>query len=364
MQRLTRLKPTAVICPWAVVVLLSGQGCATAKPSYTSSYGTLKQAASASGRLVGSEVEAELLRSDAAYAAVVKREFNVIVPQNEMKFGWVNKDRSWYDFSDADTIVKFAQKNGMKVRGTTLAWHRNYPDWLKEGSFTGDELREILLNHIRVEVTHFRSNFPGRVFAWDVVNEAFDKDGKLRDEMIWSRIGNSSGDYIPLAFKTAKDADPGAEMFYNDFNTEELNQKSDAVYALLLSLKSAGVPVDGVGFQMHLDYREKLDMDSVRKNMERFTKLGLKIQITEFDYLLPESPSESLLEREAKAYHDFAALCVSIPACEAFVSWGFTDAHSWIPEFFSGYGSALYFDEQYGPKRAYAGLLSGLGPER
>lgn len=344
---------------WLMIPLTLGLGTG-ALDAFAKSASSLSQAAMVSHRLVGSEVEAKLLRSDPTYVSIVRREFNVVVPQNEMKFGWVSRKRGEYDFTDADFIVDFAQKNRMKVRGTTLAWHRNYPRWLWDTNFSGDELKKILLEHIATEVGHFAFKFPGRVFVWDVVNEAIGPNGKPRPETIWSKIGQNPGDYIPLAFQAARKADPTSELFYNDYGIEEVNSKSDAVYELLKSLKAGGVPIDGIGFQMHIGFREPLQMDSVRKNMERFSKLGLKIQITEFDYLLPNNPSQELLERQARAYHDAAALCVSTPACEAFLSWGFTDAHSWIPDFFPGYGSALYFDEKYQPKPAYQGLLSGL----
>jgi endo-1,4-beta-xylanase len=195
------------------------------------------------------------------------------------------------------------------------------------------------------------------------VNEAVEKDGKLRKDTLWNRIGKS-GRYIEVAFRAARKADPKIALFYNDYGTEDINPKSDGVYKLLSGLKAKGVPIDGIGFQMHLDYHQNIDLGSVRRNFARFAKLGLKIHITEFDYKLPEKPSAAQLDQEARAYHDFAELCVSTPACEAFLSWGFTDAHSWIPAFYPGFGNALYFDKDYNKKAAYFGLYRGLARQK
>jgi endo-1,4-beta-xylanase len=321
---------------------------------------TLRQEADHVGLLVGTAVNPAYL-SEPAYASTLAQEFNTLEPEDAMKWTALRPDQNTFDFSSADRIVQFAEAHGMKIRGHSLLWGIHNPSWLAEGRFTPRQLRRLLHRHIATVVGRYR----GKVFAWDVVNEAFDENGQLRDSFWYNRPG--LGDrrrgtaYIEQAFRWAHAADPQALLFYNEAGAEAINRKSDAVYAMVKDFKQRGVPIDGVGLQMHLlDLR--VDPDSIAANITRFAQLGVQVHITEMDVALsvdgsgnPRDPSD--LQRQAQIYREVLAVCVRQPACSAFQTWGFTDKYSWIPRFTNWTkGAALLFDRQYHPKPAYIAL--------
>src|SRR5581483_6710010 len=183
----------------------------------------------------------------------------------------------------------FAVKNGMKVRGHTLVWHEALPAWLAKGTWKPEELRAILNGHVRAEVAHFA----GKVYAWDVVNEAIDKDGSMRQDLWNGKPGIGAPGtygYIEEAFRTAHAADPQAILFYNDYDSEVANPKSGAIYAMLRELLAHGVPIGGVGFQCHLSDADISPQEMIA-NFRRFADLGLQVQITELDVRLPVNAS-------------------------------------------------------------------------
>lgn len=288
------------------------------------------------------------------YRTVLAREFNVLTAENEMKFSSLQPTRGGYRYVQADSMVKFARENGMKVRGHTLAWYSQLPAWVSSGSFSKDEARTLLDDHIRNVVGHFK----GQLAAWDVVNEAFtDGAASFRPGFWTDRIGR---EYIEQAFRTARATDPDVPLFYNDYNIEGINAKSDSVYALLRDLKARGVPVDGVGMQMHLIVGQLPSLASMQQNFDRFAALGLKIQITELDIRMPLPSTAASLKTQAQNYRDVFALCVQTAACDMIVMWGFTDRASWIPSTFDGQGEALLYDADFRPKPAYGSVLDYL----
>ena len=176
--------------------------------------------------LIGTAVNTDLLGSDATYTRILDREFNSVTPENAMKWESVEAQRGVLDFSAADRLVAHARAHRQIVRGHTLVWHSQLPAWLTSGTFTNDELEAILHKHITDEVSHFR----GRIYAWDVVNEAFNEDGTLRDTIWLRQLGPG---YIAKAFRWAHQADPHAKLYYNDYNLESIGPKSDAALALV-----------------------------------------------------------------------------------------------------------------------------------
>jgi endo-1,4-beta-xylanase len=301
---------------------------------------------------IGAAVAPNPILCEPAYAEVLKREFNALTTENALKFGPVHPAPDRYDWRAADTIVEFAEQNDMLVRGHTLVWHNQLPAWVEKGDWTREELTEVLREHIATVVGRYK----GRVAAWDVVNEAVDDKGMLRDT-VWLRV--IGPDYVELAFHWAHEADPDALLFYNDYSAEALGQKSDAVYELVQDLLDKGVPIHGVGLQMHLRSASPSWLAGVRENIERLGALGLEVQITEMDVRVRDAGATTL-ERQAQVYGDVMQVCLDAPNCTAFVLWGFTDRHSWIPGFFEGWGHALIFDEAYAPKPAYETLREVL----
>jgi endo-1,4-beta-xylanase len=278
-----------------------------------------------------------------------------------------------FDFSQGDQILDFAMRHGMKVRGHTLVWHQQNPKWLTEGNYTSAELAQILENHIKTVVGHYR----GKIFAWDVVNEAFDelRPGELRST-IWRDqpgigvAGNSAApySYIERCFLWAHEADPQALLFYNEAEAETMNRKSDAILAMVRDFRQRGVPIDGVGFQMHIANLHA-DVASISANIKRFTALGVQVHITEMDVALPVdsngNPRPADLQVQADIYREIANACLSYPGCTAIQTWGFTDKYSWIGSHSrQKQGAALLFDRDYRTKPAYEALRNALESER
>jgi endo-1,4-beta-xylanase len=306
------------------------------------------------GLYVGAAIAAKPLRRDRAYRDTLSREFNVCVAENAFKFGPLRPSPSRYDFAEADAIADFAAANGMKLRGHTLVWHSQLPRWLTKRLRSRDEAIALLREHIQTVMGRYR----GRVWAWDVVNEAIAVDGSgPRTESYWYRtIGP---DYVEMAFRMAREADPDAILYYNDFSAEDMGRKSNAVYDLVRDLKSRGVPIDGVGWQMHLINGFRVT-DDHRANARRLVALGLELSVTELDVRIELPASAGELETQAAAYRDVAELCLTEPGFTSLVTWGFTDKHSWIPGTFPGTGAALPFDRRYRPKPAYFALRDAL----
>lgn len=325
---------------------------ATAAPTVTS-IPTLRSLAQVGGIYIGAAVRVQPLQDDPFYPRTLAREFNILTPENAMKFETIHPDKGRYDFHKADVIIDFAEANDMQVRGHTLVWDSQLPSWLTEGEWTRDELIEILRDHIVTVVGHYR----GRVVAWDVVNEAIADDGSLRDT-IWLRgIGP---EYIEMAFRWVHEADPDALLFYNDYGAEGLSPKSDAVYALVQGLLQQGVPIHGVGFQMHTGLDCCPKPENVAANMKRLSALGLDVHITEMEVKIKKPVTEKKLAQQAHIYRNILDVCLSADNCKAFVMWGFTDRHSYIPYALPGWDAAFIFDESYRPKPAYNALLNVL----
>jgi len=339
--------------------------------------------------LIGTAVRPQQL-SEVAYSSTLAREFNMVEPEDALKWEVIHPERNSFDFSQADQIVEFAIRHDMKVRGHTLVWHRQNPKWLTNRNFTSAELSQILEKHIKAVVGHYRGN----IFAWDVVNEAFDEvhPGTLRST-IWRDepgIDAAASDepratdisarsehaarstrpysYIERCFRWAHDADPHALLFYNDAEAETVNPKSDAIYAMVSDFRRRGVPIDGVGFQMHVANMHA-DVPSISANIKRFAALGLQVHITEMDVALPVDSNGNArqqdLQLQADIYRQIAAACLSYPGCTAIQTWGFTDKYSWIGSHSKhAQGAALLFDREYRAKPAYDALRDALRTER
>ena len=319
----------------------------TPGPSW-SEVSPLRDAAASSGRLVGAAVFSSGLASDASYAGAAGRHFNSLTAEYEMKWDPVEKVQGQYDFSGGDAIVAFAESRGARVKGHALVWHQALPSWVE--SLSPPELRIAFEDHIRNVAGHYR----GRVYAWDVVNEAIDDSRPGLRSTIFSR--GLGSDYVAEAFRLARGADPEAQLIYNDYGGEGLNRKSDDIYALVRDLKQGGL-VDGVGLQMHISATSFPAVADIRANIQRLADLGLQVNLSEMDVRIKEVAGDAAtkLQRQRQVYRDVVAACVAVPRCEAVTFWGFTDAHSWIDSAF-GADDPLLFDEQYRAKPAFFGV--------
>jgi endo-1,4-beta-xylanase len=288
----------------------------------------------------------------------------MLEPEDAMKWWVVRRNSGAFDFREGDEVVRFAQAHDMKVRGHCLVWDHNNPQWLVQGHFTSAQLAGLLQEHITTVMKHYA----GQVFAWDVVNEALDENGRVKDSLWYNQPGIGFAEkgtgYIEQTFRWAHEADPYALLFYNDAEGEGLNGKSDAIYAMMKDFKRRGVPIDGVGLQLHIS---KLDVDpsAIAANIARLTALGLQVHITELDVSLPLDAGGLVrngdLLRQAEVYRGVVRACLQNPGCTAIQTWGFTDKYSWIGSHSHGSrGAALLFDRAYKPKPAYDAMIEEI----
>ena len=334
----------AALCVAAVVVpLISGPVQAA---------NVLRDLADAKGVKIGSAVGTSQLASDQKYQDVLGREFNSVTAENAMKWDATEPQRGQFSFSGADAIVNFAVAHNQRIRGHNLVWHQQLPSWLTGGNFGATDLRQILQTHIGTVA----GRYAGKVAQWDVVNEPLNEDGSLRST-IWSQTLGST--YIADALRLARQADPNAKLFLNDFNIEGVNSKSTAMLNLVSSLEQQGVPIDGVGFEAHLVLGSV--PPSLQQNIARFTSLGVDVELTELDVRMQLPATTDKLNAQASDYRSVVGACLAVARCTGVTVWEFTDKYSWVPGTFSGQGAADIFDENIDPKPAYGAVLQTLG---
>ncbi len=284
--------------------------------------------------------------------------------------GVVEPVQGQFDWSDADTLVRFAEHHGMLVRGHTLLWHNQLPTWLTtgvaNGTITQTQLFGLLEQHIFTEVGRYK----GRIWQWDVANEFFldANPSGINPNDFW--VSNLGPDIIGRAFRWAHQADPHALLFYNDYNIageDGTNAKSDAVYAWLQQMLDQGVPIDGVGDQGHLDTQFGFSGSQMTQDFQRYATLGLKVAITEADVrtfvnnATDQVPTDNLaVFAQPYEFGQMLKAALAVPECISFTVWGFGDADSWVPGFFTGEGYATLYDVNLNPKNAFFELQQDL----
>ncbi len=317
--------------------------------------------------------------SDPQYRAITASQFSTVTPENVMKWEALEPTQGTYDWSKADELVDFARAHNQLVRGHVLVWHNQLPTWLTDGVNNGtisdEQLRALLKKHITDVVSHFR----GRIWQWDVVNEAasdpWDSPSTIHLKGFWAQ--HLGAGYIADAFRWARAADPKALLFYNDYNIEafgsgDASDKTTFVYNLVKGLQTQGVPIDGVGLQGHLGTEYgNFDAIQVSDALRRFSDLGLATALTEVDVrsqmtsAVQSGDSNEInprLQAEAADYSVLLQGCLSNAHCLSFTVWGFTDKYSWVPSAFNNpaEGLADIYDENYTPRRAYNTLIADL----
>ncbi|EHQ25320.1 endo-1,4-beta-xylanase [Mucilaginibacter paludis] len=218
-------------------------------------------------------------------AELINREFNSITPENDMKISVIHPLEGQYNWKNADAIVDFAVSHHIKIRGHNLLWHTQVPDWMFRDSTGALVSKEVLLRRLKDHITTVVKRYRGKIYAWDVVNEAIDDSPeKYLRNSLWYQICGE--DFLAKAFEYAHEADPTAALYYNDYNSEDPS-KREKIYRLLKNLKDAKVPIDGVGLQGHWKLNDP-SPDLIRTALDRYSSLGLKIQITELDVTIRE----------------------------------------------------------------------------
>lgn len=302
------------------------------------------------------------------HSELLKKHFNSITAENAMKWENVEPAEGNFTFGAADALVAFAKANHMLVRGHNLAWHEQNPDWLFEDA-AGNEMQPTpenkalllsrLQNHIRAVISHFGDD----VYAWDVVNEVIDPDqpdGFRRSS--WFLITGT--DYIDTAFRTAREAAPHVKLYINDYDTTDPRKRA-FLLDLVKSLKNRGVPIDGVGHQMHINL-SRPSTSEIAETVQMFSALGVDNQITELDVSVYDnanqrydaSPADLLVKqgyRYKELFDTFRQLKGKISAV---TFWGLADDHTWLTKFpVNRQDWPLLFDAQLQAKPAYWGIV-------
>jgi endo-1,4-beta-xylanase len=327
----------------------------------TTHIATLRSLAQQRDLSIGAAANYRALRTDYAYRELLAQEFNLLTTENELKFGALSPRPEAYDFGPAEELVDFAQANDMKVRGHTLLWHQMNPDWLKETNFNRHQALDLLHKHVFTVMAHFY----GEIDTWDVVNEPIEVNGGLRDSFWMHTIGP---DYLEFAYRWASQADPQARLFINDYGVEGISTKSNSLYELVRDLLKRGVPIQGVGLQMHLaiadtsKFPKPPTIQELQENLRRFSDLGLEIHITEMDVQIQGlgGTMQQRLEKQARVYEDVLTVALQNSMLKGITVWGFSDRYSWIPKHTGCADAPLPFDEYYQPKPAYEALYRAL----
>ncbi|MEU1850556.1 endo-1,4-beta-xylanase [Streptomyces sp. NPDC019990] len=319
-----------------VIGVLGVIGALVAPPRAHAAESTLGAAAAQSGRYFGTAIASGRL-GDSTYTSIAGREFNSVTAENEMKIDATQPQRGRFDFAPGDRVYNWAVRNGKQVRGHTLAWHSQQPDWMR--NLSGGALRQAMIDHIKGVMAHYK----GKIVQWDVVNEAFadGSSGARRDSNL-QRTGN---DWIEVAFRTARTADPAAKLCYNDYNVENWTwAKTQAMYRMVRDFKQRGVPIDCVGFQSHFNNDSPYN-SNFRTTLQSFAALGVDVAITELD-IQGASPT---------TYANVTNDCLAVPRCLGITVWGVRDSDSWRREH-----TPLLFNDNGSKKPAYTAVLNAL----
>ena len=300
----------------------------------TSGRGSLRAHAEARGLLVGCAVNMDLLEQQPSYGRVIAEQFNLVVGENCMKWAALRPTATTFDFKQADALLAFAEQHSLKVRGHNLCWHENLPAWFATTA-TKENARQLLTDHISTVAGRYK----GRVHSWDVVNEAiWVKDGRPDGMRVSPWLELLGPEYVEIAFRAAREADPTAILTYNDYgidyDTPEEMIKRAAVLSLLDRLQSAHVPIQAMGVQSHLRTGDvSLLGDGLRDFLRKLHKRRLDALLTELDVNDDGLPDEEVPQQDrdvAAVYRHYLEETLKEPCVKAVLAWGLADQQSWL----------------------------------
>jgi endo-1,4-beta-xylanase len=312
---------------------------------------------------------------DPKAAALIPLQFNAVTPENIMKAEVIHPQWDKYNFEMGDKLVAYAQKNNMKVNAHTLIWHSQLPAFVRSIK-DADSIKQFFTNHINTVAAHY----DGKVFSWDVVNEALEEDGSLRKSIFLQKLGE---DYIVEAFRLAQKASPHSELYYNDYNIEQPRKRAGAI-ALIKKIQAAGVRIDGVGIQGH--WRAyNIPLKDIEESIREFSALGIKVMFTELDLGVLPNPwdsdaadvnkkaeynakmnpyptglPDSIQSKLNKGYKDLFTLFLKYKGKIGRVTfWGVNDGQSWLNNWpIQGRTNyPLLFDREFKPKQAFYSVI-------
>lgn len=308
---------------------------------------------------IGVAVEPYKLIFSTPYYNITASQFNRISPENCMKFEYIHPNQNQYYWDEMDSLVQFCKTYSKSIHGHTLIWHKQLPEWVL--NFSGDESawESLLKDHIQTIMLRYKQN----IYSWDVVNEAFNEDGTLRNSIWRTKLGDR---YIELAFQYAREADPNAKLFYNDYNLESNPNKRTAVLQYFDNMKNRGIEIDGIGMQMHVSLYSP-DVNDIALSFQEITEHGYLLHISELDiainiYKKLEYPSKEKFLQQADYLGKIVANYNQLNKQYQFgiTFWGVSDADTWLVNFYNRPEYPLLFDNLYAPKSAYCKLLDVL----
>jgi endo-1,4-beta-xylanase len=327
--------------------------------------------------LIGAAINTrQIEEKDTGAASLIPRQFNALTPENIMKAEVIHPGWDTYHFDLADKLVAYARKNNMKVNAHNLIWHSQLPAFVRRMK-DADSVRSYFVNHINTVA----ARYDGSVYSWDVVNEALNEDGTMRNSIFLQKLGD---DFVVDAFRLAQKATPHSKLYYNDYNIEQPKKRAGAI-ALIKKIQAAGVRIDGVGIQGHWRAAH-VPMADIEESIRAFSALGIEVMFTELDLSVlpnpgdrttadvgqtagyqaslnpyPEGLPDSVADMQASAYADLFRLFLKYPGKVSRVTfWGVGDGGSWLNDWpIRGRTNyPLLFDRQLKPKKAYFSVLA------
>lgn len=276
-------------------------------------------------RPLGAAVAVAPARENAPYLRRLVTGFTSVTAENAMKWEALEPREGRFRWPQADAIVDLADGLGKRMRGHTLIWDQQLPGWVREREWDAAGAERLIRDHVRRVAGRYR----GRIAQWDVVNEPLDPDGSLTPNLFTAALGER---YIDIAFDEARRADPDARLFLNELGSERPSPMQDGLVALVKRLERRGVPIDGIGLQNHANVTNPQSTRQWLATFERFGDLGVDVEITEMDVVIPPKlrTTPARLRTQAKIYADAARACRRTPVCTGLTLWGVTDRFSWL----------------------------------
>jgi len=359
--------------PIFVAVFLTS--CASSKKTTASSSAanSLKEAYK-NDFLIGAALNSQQIEEKEAQAvALIPAEFSAITPENIMKAEVIHPEWNRYNFDLADKIADYGKKHNIKVNGHTLIWHSQLPAYIRTMK-DADSVKQYFTNHINTVASHF----DGKIYSWDVVNEALEEDGSMRKSIFLNKLGE---DFVTEAFRLVQKAAPNTELYYNDYNIEQPNKRAGAI-TLIKKIQAAGVRIDGIGIQGHW-HVGTVPFKEIEQSIIEFSALGVKVMFTELDLeVLPRNfqgadvnqrvasnPAlnpyvnglpDSVMQQQASDYENLFRLFLKYKDKVGRVTfWGVNDGQSWLNNWpvRGRTNYPLLFDREFKPKLAYYKVL-------
>jgi endo-1,4-beta-xylanase len=308
---------------------------------------------------IGVAVDDMLLQNDSSYQLIANSQFNSVTPENSFKPAYLHPEENVFNWIDADKLTLHCRVNNQRIHGHTLIWHQQNPQWMVDFTGSSHDWDLMMQKHITTIVRYLGNT----VFSWDVVNEAFNEDGSLRDNIWLQHIGPS---YIEKAFKYAREANPHAKLFYNDYGLESNPTKLNAVLRFFNHIRQRGVAIDGIGLQMHINISYS-EMSLIEKAIQEVAAQNYLLHLSEVDISVnPLGKPYTLLEKDLNSQAELLFKIVraykNIPANLQFgiTFWGVSDRDTWIRSYFNRIDYPLLFDDNFQPKPVYCFLKKNL----